>query len=258
MRALFSAASGMTAQQTRIDNIANNLANVNTTGFKKSRAVFQDLFYQELVGGADQTPDRASGSIAQVGAGVRMAAIERDHSQGGVVQTGNALSVAIEGHGYLVVETESGDQLFTRDGNFTQDADGNLVTQGGLLVGGNINIPQEATAIQILQDGTVQASLGEDSEYTVLGQLELSDFTNRTGLRAVGGNLFAETAESGSPIPVEVGLEAKLMQGFVETSNVDVAEELIQMIMAQRAYELNSKVVQAADEALQQAANLKR
>jgi len=258
MRALFSAASGMTAQQTRIDNIANNLANVNTTGFKKSRAVFQDLFYQEMVGAADQTSNRASGSVAQVGAGVRMAAIEKDHSTGNVVQTDNPMHAAIDGSGYFVIETETGDQVYTRDGSFTLDSDGSLVTVGGLLVAGNITVPSDATAVQILKDGTVQATLSDDTHYTTLGQIEVADFTNRTGLKALGGNLFVETAESGEPIPVDLGVEASVVQGFLESSNVDVAQELIQMIMAQRAYELNSKVVQAADEALQMAANLRR
>ncbi|MEE2751904.1 MAG: flagellar basal-body rod protein FlgG [Myxococcota bacterium] len=259
MRALFAAASGMTAQQTRIDNIANNLANVNTTGFKKSRAVFQDLFYQEMVGTSDEAADRASGAVAQVGAGVRMASVEKDHTQGGVVQTNNLLHVALDGNGYLAVETESGEQLFTRDGSFTQDSDGNLVTTGGLLVAGNINIPRDVQNVQILRDGTVQVIMADDStEFTTVGQLEVSDFANRTGLRSLGGNLYAETPESGEPISVDLGEDVDVVQGFLETSNVDVADELIQMIMAQRAYELNSKVIQAADEALQMAASLRR
>ena len=258
MRALFAAATGMTAQQNRIDTVANNLANVNTTAYKKSRAVFQDLFYQEMVSSNEQNAERASGSTAQLGAGVRTAAIHKDHSGGTVVQTGDALHVAIDGAGYFTVETESGEQVYTRDGSFTQDSDGNLTTAGGLLVGGNINIPQGVNDLEILRDGTVQVVMPEDNDYTVVGQLEVMDFSNRAGLQALGGNLFQETPESGQPIPVETGLDVSVVQGFLETSNVDVSEELIEMIMAQRAYELNSKVIQAADETMQLAASLKR
>ena len=258
MRALFAAATGMTAQQNRIDTVANNLANVNTTAYKKSRTVFQDLFYQEMVSSTEQTSDRSSGSTAQLGAGVRTAAIHKDHSSGTVVQTGNALHAALDGSGYFTIETESGEQVYTRDGSFSQDSDGNLTTAGGLLVGGNVNIPQGVTDISFLRDGTVQVMLPDDDDYTVVGQLEVMDFSNRAGLQPLGGNLFQETPESGDPIPVEAGIEVHVVQGFLETSNVDVSEELIEMIMAQRAYELNSKVIQAADETMQLAASLKR
>jgi flagellar basal-body rod protein FlgG len=257
MRALYAAATGMNAQQTRIDTVANNLANVNTTGFKKSREVFQDLFYQELVG-VSQDSDSPSAAIGQVGAGVRTATIIKDHSAGHVTETGDPLHMAINGSGYFSLETAEGDNLYTRDGTFTLDPDGYMITASGLRLSGDIQIPTDVTSLMISDDGTVQGTFVDDADFTVLGQVELVDFTNRSGLKAMGGNLFQETENSGDPSVLEGGVDVKVAQGFLEASNVDIAEELINMILAQRAYEMNSKVIQAADETLQQAANLKR
>jgi flagellar basal-body rod protein FlgG len=257
MRALYAAATGMNAQQTRIDTVANNLANVNTTGFKKSREVFQDLFYQELIG-VSQDSDNPSSAIGQVGAGVRTATIVKDHSAGHVTESGDPLHMAINGNGYFSLETSDGDNLYTRDGTFTLDPDGYMITTSGLRLSGDIQIPSEITSLMIANDGTVKGTYADDADFTVLGQVELVDFTNRSGLKAMGGNLYQETENSGDPKVLEVGVDAKVAQGFLEASNVDIAQELINMILAQRAYEMNSKVIQAADETLQQAANLKR
>jgi flagellar basal-body rod protein FlgG len=255
MRALYTAASGMTAQQTRLDTIANNIANVSTTGFKKSRDAFQDLFYQQLAGGGETE----GGMRLELGAGTRIAGIERDQGQGALTATGNPLHVGIQGDAFFNVETPDGDRLYTRDGSFTKDVDGYLVTAGGLRVGGDIQIPDDASTITIDYDGTVHAQIaGQTTQDVVLGQIEISRFVNAAGLEARGDNLFLPTIASGEPVDVDPGTDVQLVQGFLEGSNVDVATELIDMIQAQRVYELNSKVVQAADETLGVAANLRR
>ena len=254
MRSLFVAASGMSAQQTRIDTIANNLANVSTTGYKKSRESFEDAFYQELsVGGKS-----VSAARIDVGAGVRLSGLEKNHAAGTLTVTGNPLDVGLNGSGFFIVETLEGEQVYTRDGSFTRDRDGTLITKSGLTVAGNINIPIDAEEIHITSDGTIKAKLVGDIQHTTLGQLEVASFVNSGGLRPIGSNLYEETDASGTPQVVSSTEEVEVIQGSLENSNVDVAEELIQMILAQRAYELNSKVVKAADETLQVAANLKR
>lgn len=251
MRALYSAASGMTAQQHRLDTIANNISNVSTTGFKKSRDAFQDLFYQQLSSGGVQA------NTLQLGNGVRLAGIERDHGQGTLVATNDPLHVALQGDGFFAVETLDGERMYTRDGQFTQDVDGMLVTQSGLRVSGDIQIPTGSAAVRIDYDGTVHATTS-DGQDAVVGQLEVSRFVNPAGLLAKGGNLFQETPQSGTAEQVTAGTDVQVVQGFLEQSNVDVATELIDMIQAQRVFELNSKVVQAADESLQIAVNLRR
>jgi flagellar basal-body rod protein FlgG len=252
MRALYTAASGMTAQQLRLDTIANNLANVSTTGFKKSRDAFQDLFYQEITTGNQGQ----GGARLELGGGTRVAGIERDQGQGALVATNNPLNVGLQGDAMFVVESTDGDRFYTRDGTFTKDADGMLITSGGLRVAGDIQIPEETESLIIDYDGTVHATINGGQD-VVLGQIEVARFVNPAGLEARGNNLFTPTIDSGEPIDVEPG-SAQLVQGYLEQSNVDVASELIDMIQAQRAYELNSKVVQAADETLQVAANLRR
>lgn len=254
MRALYTAASGMTAQQHRLDTIANNLANVGTTGFKKSRDAFQDLFYQQLTSGGQGQ----GGARLELGGGVRLAGIERDQGQGGLVQTNDPLHVGIQGDAFFVVETIDGDRLYTRDGSFTQDSDGMLITTGGLRVAGDIQIPTGTSSVTIGSDGMVRAQMADGSGEVTLGQLELARFVNPAGLEARGGNLFQVTPQSGEAQDVQAGSEVQLLQGYLEQSNVDVAGELIDMIQAQRVYELNSKVVQAADDVLQVAANLRR
>lgn len=251
MRALYSAASGMTAQQHRLDTIANNISNVSTTGFKKSRDAFQDLFYQTLATGGVQS------NALQLGNGVRLAGVERDHGQGTLVATNDPLHVALQGDGFFVVETLEGERMYTRDGQFTQDVDGMLVTQSGLRVAGDIQIPTGAASIRIDYDGTVHAAM-TDGQDAVVGQIELARFVNPAGLMARGGNLYQQSPTSGEPTDVQPGTDVQVVQGFLEQSNVDVAGELIDMIQAQRVFELNSKVVQAADESLQIAVNLRR
>lgn len=254
MRALYAAASGMSAQQTQLETIANNIANVGTTSFKRARAAFEDLYYQQLTYGGRE----AGAPGLEVGSGTRLAALQRDHGGGALTHTGDPLHVAIQGPGYFAVETAEGETLYTRDGRFTLDADGTLMSASGLAVGGGLVIPPDAQSVQIAADGTVSAVLAGDVQPVVLGELLLSEFANPAGLRSLGGNLYAESPESGEPQAVVASPTQQVVQGYLEDSNVDVAEELVQMILTQRAYELNSKVVQAADETLQVAVNLRR
>ena len=259
MRALFTAATGMDAQQTRIDAIANNLANVSTTGYKKMTPEFEDLFYETLraPGAAD-----ASGATlptgAQVGHGVQLGAVTRVHTQGDRVATGRDLDMAIDGDGYFEITGANGEQVYTRDGAFQIDQNGNLVTrQGGQLVP-NINIPVGTESITVLDDGTVPGLQAGSTTPTQLGQLQVTRFTNPAGLRALGSNLFAPTDASGVPetgTPGEQGF-GSVSQGFLESSNVDMAEELVRMILAQRAFEVNSRVIETTDEMLQRASNV--
>jgi flagellar basal-body rod protein FlgG len=254
-RSLYIAASGMAAQQTRLDNIANNIANVGTTAFKKSNAAFEDLLYQEL----DTVASPDAGIMAELGGGVRLSALERDHTQGSLKETGNPLHLAIEGKGFFAVESAAGERLYTRDGTFTRSADGQMITAGGLRVAGDIQFPEDTQRVRIDADGTVRATMaGDDGTEVILGELELVTVDSPNALKSMGRNLYAATPESGEPRRWEAGVDGQVAQGMLETSNVDVAVELITLIEAQRAYELNSKVVQATDEAMQVAANLKR
>lgn len=254
MRALYAAASGMSAQQTQLETIANNIANVGTTGFKKSKAGFEDLFYQEMTSGGKGV----SSARVEVGSGVRLSSLDKDHSTGTLSQTNNPLDMALSGRGYFELRTPEGEPVYTRDGSFTLDADGMLVTASGLVVEGDIVVPPDAETLMVTPDGTVQAILSGDTDYTTLGQLSVVEFVNPSGLRALGGNVYGETPESGDARPLEFDASNRVMQGVLEGSNVDIAEELVAMIMTQRAYELNSKVVQAADETLQVATQLRR
>jgi len=258
MRALYTAATGLSAQQTRIDNIANNLANVTTTGFKKSREVFEDLVYQELTVSDPSEQDTRPNQV-QVGTGTRVVAVARDFSAGQMQYTGDAFNVAIGGDGFFTVETQDGSQRYTRDGHFSMNADGELVTAAGHLVAPGIQVP-DGTDISIAEDGTVSVTYAEDpTEPVVIGTIELVDFANPSGLKAIGGNAFISTPESGEALPMDPNDgEVSLQQGFLESSNVDVAEELVSMIVAQRAFELTSKVMESADETMQTITNLKR
>ena len=259
MRALFTAATGMEAQQTRIDTIANNLANVNTTGFKKTRPEFEDLFYETLAApGAQDASGAALPTGAQVGHGVKLASTTRVTTPGERVQTGRDLDLAIEGEGYFQVQAATGETLYTRDGAFQRDRDGNLVTRAGLVVQPNVQIPIDVRDVTILADGTVSGVPAGQTQPTVLGTLEVARFANPAGLRALGNNLFAPSDASGD---AEVGTPSQngfgaISQGFLESSNVNMAEELVRMILAQRAFEVNSRVIQASDEMLQRASNL--
>ncbi|MDQ0456986.1 flagellar basal-body rod protein FlgG [Rhizobium paknamense] len=253
MRALAIAATGMDAQQTNLEVIAHNIANINTTGFKKSRAEFSDLLYQseKAVGVANRANQSAVPEGANIGLGVQTAAIRTLHSQGELTQTDNELDVAIVGRGYLQVQSADGNTTYyTRAGALNKDADGNLVTTEGYKILPNITIPSDATEVKISESGEVSVLQGSSTTYTTLGQLELSAFVNEAGLKAIGDNLFQETPSSGQPIngvPGDTGY-GYLKQNYLESSNVDSVTEITNLISAQRAYEMNSKVITTADE----------
>lgn len=259
LRALRTAALGMSAQQNGVDNTANNLANANTTGYKRSSIVFHDLLYQKVQASGEEAGGAAPASM-QMGHGATAVATVRNFTQGSLADTGNPLDVAINGDGFFQVRKPDGQIAFTRDGTFGLSADGELVTQTGLLIEPDIAIPPEASNVNISQDGIVTARLAGEPEPVELGQLELARFANPGGLGSLGGNLFEQTAASGEPtigLPGEDGL-GMLSQGFLETANVDVVQEMVNLITAQRAYELNSKMVTTSEEMLQIANNVKR
>jgi flagellar basal-body rod protein FlgG len=253
IRALYSAATGMQSQQLNIDVIANNLANVNTVGFKKARADFQDLLYQTIRDpGSASTATTQSPTGIQVGLGTRPAAVQRMFMQGSVNLTGNPLDVAIEGDGFFQVALQNGDVVYTRAGSFKVDNQSRLVTSEGDPVQPAINLPINAESISIGQDGIVTAKIPGQAALSQVGQIQLVRFANPAGLLALGRNLSAETESSGTPqtgTPGQDGL-GTVLQGFLEQSNVTVVEELIALISGQRAYEVTSKAITAADEML--------
>ena len=260
MRALSIAATGMLAQQTNVEVIANNLANMNTTGYKEQRAEFQDLLYQNIEQAGAQSSD--SGTIVpsgiQLGAGVRTAAVYRATGQGDLQTTSNPYDVAVNGPGYFRIQMPDGTDAYTRAGNFALSPEGQIVTQQGYVVAPGVAIPTTATAVTINAQGQVQATVPGQTAPQTVGQLELTRFPNDSGLQAQGSNLFTETASSGAPqsgVPGSTGY-GTIQQGFLETSNVNAVEEITSLITAQRAYEMNSKVVTAADEMLSETAKL--
>jgi flagellar basal-body rod protein FlgG len=261
MRALYTAASGMNAQQANIDNIAHNLANVNTTGFKKSRVEFEDLVYEQskLPG----TPISQTGEAPvglETGLGVRPVASSRDFGRGSMRSTGGPMDLAIEGDGFFQVQLPSGETGYTRSGMFHLNAEGGIVTADGYQLQPQITIPANATAVTISREGIVSATVPGQSAPQQVGTVELTSFQNAAGLRAVGGNVFQATTASGEPTNGAPGTDGRgtIAQGFVEDSNVSVVEEMVNMILSQRAYEANSKVLRAADEMLQQVNTLVR
>ncbi len=261
MRALFTAATGMSAQQLKIDNIANNLANVNTTAYKKSREDFQDLYYQRLrsTGLASSSGDVTPVGI-EVGHGVRVAAVEKMFTQGTFNQTQNELDLAIEGGGFFQVELPDGETVYTRAGNFKRNADGEIVTVDGFKLKPGFAIPQDALSISVSRDGVVSVLEDGQTQPTELGTLELARFINPGGLESLGRNLYRSTQTSGEAIvgiPGENGT-GTIVQGFLESANVDVADEMVQMIIAQRAYETSSRVMSVADQMMQYANSLVR
>lgn len=261
IRSLYTAATGMEAQQLNIDVIANNLANVNTTGFKRSRVDFQDLLYQTIrTAGATQAQGVQIPTGIQVGLGTRVASVQKLFTQGDFQMTGNKLDLLIEGNGFFQVMLPSGNLAYTRDGSFKIDGQGRLVTSDGYPVQPEITIPAGAKEISIGEDGTVSATLAGQSAPQELGQIQLVGFTNPAGLESLGRNLFVQTEASGEPVPGTPGQDGlgTLAQGYVEMSNVKVVEEMVNMIIAQRAYEVNSKSIQAADEMLNIANNIRR
>jgi len=261
MRSLWSAATGMTAQQTNIDVIANNLANVNTVGFKGSRVDFQDLVYQTYAEpGAAATEGTQIPTGVQVGLGTRYAAIQRIYSPGELCQSGNMLDAAIEGDGFFQIRMPDGRTAYTRDGAFKLDGQGRLVNSDGHPLDPEITIPADAAHVTIGSDGTVSASVAGQDEVQQIGQITLAKFLNPAGLSSIGRNLLLPTAASGEAVTGAPGSEGigTLAQGFLELSNVSIIEEMVNMIVAQRAYEVNSKCIQVADEMLALANGLHR
>jgi len=261
IRALYSAATGMNAQETNIDVISNNLANVNTNGFKKSRADFQDLMYQYAVEpGALTSQTTMNPTGVQVGLGVKTASVQKVFTQGDLTSTGNQLDIAIEGDGFFQVLRPDGTFAYTRSGTFQLDMNGQLVTPDGYPVAPGITIPQDSLGITIAQDGTVSVKQPNNAVPTQVGQITAVRFPNNAGLRAMGQNLYEETQASGAAVNGifnQLGF-GRLNQGFLESSNVSVVEQVVNMITAQRAYEASSKGITTADEMLNQVINLKR
>jgi len=261
LRALYSAASGMEAIQLNIDNIANNLANVNTTGFKQRRTQFQDLLYQNLVApGSSASTSTEIPTGLQIGLGTRAASNEIIFLQGDFVETGNDLDLVIEGRGFFQVRLPDGEIAYTRGGAFHLDREGNLVTSAGDPVEPQVAIPREATKITIARDGTVSVNLPNQTDAQQVGQLELASFSNPAGLDSLGRNLYKQTTASGDPItgnPAENGMGA-LLQGYLEQSNVNVVKEMVNLIVSQRAYESSSKVIRASDQMYQQVNSMVR
>lgn len=255
MRSLHISRTGLDAQQTQLDVISNNLANVSNSGFKRSRAVFEDLLYQVIrQPGANSTQQTQLPSGFQLGVGVRTVATERIHTQGSLQQTGNSLDVAINGRGFFQIALPDGTIAYTRDGSFQVDNQGTLVTASGYVVQPQMQIPQDTIAVTIARDGIVTVTQpGNPQVISQLGQLQLATFINTTGLQSLGEDLYIESAASGAAQvgnPGENGLGV-LNQSFLESSNVNVAEELVNMIVAQRAFELNSRAITTSDQMLQ-------
>jgi len=261
MRALSIAASGMQAQQLNVDVISHNIANMNTTAYKRQRAEFQDLLYQNM--DRPGSTSSSSGAILplgiQLGVGVRADAVGRVTEQGGLTQTGNPYDMAINGRGFLQISLPSGQTAYTRAGNLAVNAEGQIVTADGYPVEPAISIPQEAVAMQITRDGIVEVTMTGQTVPQQVGQLELATFINPAGLEAIGDNLYLETPASGAANVATPGSPGvgTLMQGYLELSNVNAVEEISQLIVAQRAYEMNARVITAADEMLQSTTQLR-
>ncbi len=261
LRALWSAGTGMNVQQTNLDVIANNIANVSTTGYKKSRADFQDLMYQTLrLQGARNEGGGMVPTGVQIGLGAMLSSVQKVFQQGDYQKTDNELDIAIEGNGFIQVNLPSGEKAYTRAGALKTDADGKIVTTDGYTIEPNLTIPAKTTSVSVESDGTVTVQIQGQSAPQQLGSLELANFINPSGLRAIGKNLFMETDASGSPTTGKPGQNGMgtVIQGFLEMSNVNVMQEMINMIIGQRAYEINTKAIQAADEMLQMTNNLRR
>jgi flagellar basal-body rod protein FlgG len=261
MRALRTAASGMAAQQLNVEVISNNIANMNTVGFKRQRAEFQDLLYQnvERMGAQSSSQGTVVPTGIQIGAGVKAGSVYRVTEQGTPTQTGNRYDMAVDGRGYFQILMPSGETAYTRAGNFSVNGEGQLVTDDGYAVQPNISIPQDAIDVTVSKSGQVQVTTQGETEPQIVGQIELASFFNEAGLEAIGDNLLLETAASGPAnvgTPGEVGF-GELLQGYTEASNVDAVAEISALIVAQRAYEMNSKVITTADQMLSVSAQVK-
>lgn len=261
LRALWTSAVGMSSQALNMDVIANNLANVNTTGFKRSRADFQDLFYQNLrIAGAASSAGTEIPTANQIGLGTKVSAVAKLFVQGDYQQTGNELDLAVDGEGFFQINTPDGEIAYTRAGAFKLDGDGNVVTSDGYLLQPQITVPDNAIQLTVGPDGTVTVINAGETTPSEIGNVETARFANPAGLTAIGKSLFLESETSGSPTtgtPGEDGL-GTINQGFLEMSNVNIVEEMVNMIVAQRAYEINGKAIQTSDEMLQTANNIKR
>ncbi len=259
IRSLWVARTGLDAQQTQLDVIANNLANVSTNGFKRGRAVFEDLLYQTMRQPGAQTSQQTQVPTGlQLGTGARVVSTARIFTQGNLQKTDGALDIAVNGNGFFQIQLPDGTTAYTRDGSFQRDNQGQIVTSDGYPLQPNITIPADALSVSVSQDGIVTVTQPGTAAVTEIGAIQLATFVNPTGLLSVGQNLFRETAASGAPTPNAPGANGAggLNQGYVETSNVNVAEELVTMIQTQRAYELNSKVVSTSDAMLGRLAQL--
>lgn len=264
VQTLYTAATGMSALETKLDVIANNMANINTTGFKKDRANFEDIFYRQyrLPGAEDADGTRTATGI-EVGLGTRVSSTQSNFKQGSFETTNNPLDFAIEGDGFFQVQNPNGDPFYTRAGNFNLNANGQIVlgsAQNGYLLEPSITVPPEATGIVVSADGQIQYSTQNSTSLTTLGQIQLAKFINPDGMLKLGDNLYQKTDASGDPTTGNPGIDGfgNIRQGFLEASNVEPVNELIDLITTQRAFELNSQVVQAGDQVMQIVANLRR
>lgn len=261
IKSMRTAASGMTAQQMNVDNIANNLANVNTTGFKRSKIEFQDVLYQNIKRAGDvsavglQVPTGLA-----IGYGTRPSSTVREYSTGDLQFTGNALDMAIDGQGFFQVQRPDGTIAYSRDGAFKVSADGRLVTSDGYFAYPDVTIPEDAQHVSVARDGTIEVLQVGQQEPVQIGQMELARFINPAGLMAIGKNLLVQTSASGTPVVGTPGQDGmgEINQAYLEMSNVEVVDEMVNMIVAQRSYEMNSKAIQTADDMSQIANNLKR
>lgn len=260
LKSLNTAATGMQAQQTNLDVVANNIANVNTTGFKKARAEFEDLMYH-----TQREPGAATGANAmtptgvQVGTGTRVTSVQKDFALGSTVSTKQPLDIQIEGAGFFQMQSPDGQIVYTRDGAFKRDPSGKIVDKNGNFLSPEITIPADAKAIEISPDGIVKVTQGDSDVPQEIGNIELVNFINPAGLKALGKNIFSQTGASGNPVAGRPGIQnfGSLGQGQLESSNVNIVDEMVNMITAQRAYETNSKVIQASDQMLQSINNLR-
>jgi flagellar basal-body rod protein FlgG len=259
MRALYTAAAGMDAQQFNIDTISNNIANVNTAGFRANQARFQDLIYQQLRAAGTPVGSSVVPVAQEVGLGVKISSSEKIFTQGTVQQTNAPLDVAIEGDGFFQVTKPDGTTAYTRDGSFSEDPNGAIVTSDGYFLNPQITVPQGALQVSVGADGSVTALLPGQTAPQALGQIQLARFTNNAGLAPLGQNLFNQTAASGAPIVSQPGINGagSLQGGYIENSNVSIVDQMVAMITAQRAFEANSKAVTTADQMLQTAVNTK-
>jgi flagellar basal-body rod protein FlgG len=260
-KTLRTAATGLTAQQRYIEIISNNLSNVNTTGFKKSRPEFQDLLYETLrPAGGNRRANVEPMNEVQIGSGTELVATSKIFSQGDITQTNNSLDLAINGEGFFIIRKPDNSYAYTRDGSFKLDSNGQIVNAQGFTLEPGFTVPDDAEEVQISREGVVSIILNNGTDEQTLGQLELARFVNPAGLRAIGDNLYVASPASGNAIFEEPGTNntGEIVQSHLESSNVDIVQEMVNMIIAQRSYEMNSKAVRTADDVLSMAVNLKR